>query len=63
MQGKCKNKQVQMKLQYRAVEDSLQLGAACRCADDAVEPVSSVFRNTWDEILKIQYYMQILDPL
>lgn len=52
-----------MKLQYRAVEESLQLGAAWRCADHAVEPVCLIFRNTCAEILKIRNYMQILDPL
>lgn len=48
-----------MKLEYRAVEESLQLGAAWRCAGHAVEPVCLVFGNTWAEILKIWNYMWV----
>lgn len=52
-----------MKLQFRAVEESLQFSAAWGCADRAVELLCSTFRNTWAETLKIRNDVQILDPL
>lgn len=64
-QGKCKQKKkaTQKKTTQKAMEESLQLGAACRWADDAAELVCLILRNTWAEILQTQDLHIVLNSL